>query len=211
MSTPIRTLLASFKDSTDLVEVHDSYTQMSVPPSRHMRKSQVADYFTTSTQPTIPPHSTPAILLPRLPATGTPPQIAQHPRVRNNNALLSQPTTADPLWLARRMLGKEMFMSPSYCLEFDTYYLVEEGTVCITQGTRPLTAQQRKMVDDDQHVFRTLGFAPVMQFLSARGEVGVLLVPAFTVHQVVLQSDALMTVGCFVPEGELGGCEKGVC
>jgi hypothetical protein len=45
MSKPIDALLDSFKDSCNLVEVYDSYTYMSIPPARHMRKSQVAENF----------------------------------------------------------------------------------------------------------------------------------------------------------------------
>lgn len=205
MSKPIETLLASFKNSTDLVEVHDTYTHMSSPPSRHMRKSQVADYFANNKVSVMSlARSTPAICLHRLPTASLPAQITELVRVRNNNAVLLEYTEADPLWMARRVLGQEMFLSPSYCFKFDTYYLCEEGTASITIGVKKLTAEERKKADVDESALAVHDFMPAMEILRAHGQFKFLVVPAYTVHAIMLQSDALMTVGHIVPKGENG-------
>ncbi|KAJ4383568.1 hypothetical protein N0V86_001622 [Didymella sp. IMI 355093] len=201
MSKPIEALLASFKDSSDLVEVYDSYTHMSIPPARHMRKSQVAEYFANNkiSHQSLG-RSTPAICLHRLPAAGVPTKITELVRARNNNAVLLEHIKVDPLWLARRMLGQEMFLSPDYCYKFDTYYLCEEGTASITIGAKKLTAEERKKADQDENSLAVYGYLPAMEILRAHGEFKFLVVPAYTVHEIMLQSDALLTVGHIVPK-----------
>ncbi|KAF3045039.1 hypothetical protein E8E12_005468 [Didymella heteroderae] len=204
MSKPIESLLASFKDSTDLTEVHDTYTHMSLPPSRHMRKSQVADYFANHKLSGLSlGRSTPAICLHRLPAAGVPTQIAELVRVRNNAVQLEH-INADPLWLARRVLGQEMFLSPNYCFRFDTYYLCEEGTASITVGAKKLTAEERKKADEDENALAVHEYMPAMEILRGHGDFKFLVVPAYTVHALMLQSDALLTVGHIVPKSENG-------
>ncbi|KAF2631621.1 hypothetical protein BU25DRAFT_192146 [Macroventuria anomochaeta] len=171
-----------------------------------MRKSQVAGYFANTKQTSLTTRSSPAIL-PRLPAAGVPNQIAQLTRARNNNAALLEHIKADPLWLARRMLGQEIFMSPNRCFKFDTYYLAEEGTVCIVQGAQKLTPEQRKMVDEHENVFFNVpDLLPAMEVLRAHVEFKFLVVPVYTVHQIMMQTDALMTVGHIVPKGENSEC-----
>jgi hypothetical protein len=205
MSKPIESLLSSFIDSTDLVEVHDTYTHMSLPPSRHMRKSQVADYFANNKVSYLSGgRSTPAICLHRLPAAGVPTQIAELARVRNNNAMLLEHIQVDPLWMACRVLGQEMFLSPHYCFKFDTYYLCEEGTASITIGAKKLTAEEKKKADENENALTVHDYMPAMEVLRAHGEFKFLVVPAYTVHAIMLQSDALMTVGHIVPKGEKG-------
>ncbi|KAF3032691.1 hypothetical protein E8E11_002021 [Didymella keratinophila] len=166
MSKPVKSLLSSFKTSTDLVRVHDTYTHMSLPPSRHMRKSQVADYFANNKVSNVSGgRSTPAICLHRLPAAGVPTQIAE-------------------------------------LVKFDTYYLCEEGTASITIGAKKLTAEERKKADDDEHALTVHDYMPAMEILRAHGEFKFLVVPAYTVHAIMLQSGALMTVGHIAPKGE---------
>jgi pantothenate kinase len=89
MSNPIESLLSSFTESNDLMEVHDTYTHMSLLPSRHMRKSQSVDYFANNKVSNVSgARSTPAICVQRLPAAGVPTQIAELVKVRNNNPML---------------------------------------------------------------------------------------------------------------------------
>lgn len=205
MSKPIESLLASFKDSTDLVEVHDSYTHMSIPPSRYMRKAQVAEYFANSNVSYMAlKRSSPAICLHRLQATGVPPQVVELVRARKNDAVMLEHVKTDPLWPARRVLGQEMFLSHNYCFKFDTYYLCEEGAVSITIGAQKLTAEEKKKADGDENALAVHEYMPAMEVLRAQGKFKFLVVLAYTVHGFMLQSDALLTMGHIVPKGESG-------
>lgn len=173
MSTPIKSLLASFKDSTELVDVHETYSEfshdLSAFASRRTLKSEVADYFFNAKPLSLTTPPGPPILLPRLPTAGEPPQVAELTRARKNNAVLLEHIKADPLWLARRMPGQEAFRSVSRCFKFDTYYVAEEGTICFIQGARKLTYKQRKVVGkSENYSFNVLDLLPAGETDGAR-------------------------------------------
>lgn len=204
MSKSIESLLSLFNFSSNFVEVYDTYTHVSLPPSQYMRKSQVADYFANNKVSNLScGRSPPAICLHRLPAAGVPSQIAELVRVRNNNVMLLKHLQADTLWLARRVLGQEMFLSSYYCFKLDTYYQ-EEGTSSTAIGARKLTAEERKMMDEIENTLTVHNYTPAMEILRAHGQFEFLVVPAYTVHAIMLQSDTLMTVEYIVPKGEKG-------
>ena len=170
-----------------------------------MRKSQVVDYFDNNKVSNVSgARSTPAICLQRLPATGVPTQIAELVKVRNNNAVLLEYIQTDPRWMARQVLGQEMFLSPHYRFKFDTYYLCEEGTASITIGAKKLTTGEMKKADENENALTVHDYMPAMEILRAHGEFKFLVVPSYTVDAIMLQSDALMTVGHIVPRGGEG-------
>lgn len=94
-----------------------------------------------------------------------------------------------------------MFKSSGYCLEVDTYYLAEKSTIAITQGVRKLIPEELKKIVDGGAVSDMADYMPAIEFLRAHGDFKVLMVPAYTLHQIMLQSDALITAGYVVLEG----------
>ena len=98
-----------------------------------------------------------------------------------------------------------MWKSTNLCYKFNTYYLAEEGTLQICQGAQALTAEQRKIIDEQVNVFVDIGgLMPYLETLRAHGSFKFLVMPTHTVHGVMMHTDTLTTTGHIVRKSESG-------
>jgi hypothetical protein len=138
--TEIDTLLASWKDLSELVPVEHSTVPRSIP-SIKASKAQVKVHFQS------PGRSAHPISCPRLPALGIPQQIVLINHTRNNVRALQYYMANNPAYLAHRMLFMRDFVSAPHYTTAETYFWTEQGEPVVEVNGRPLKIVEQWELD----------------------------------------------------------------
>jgi hypothetical protein len=138
--TEIDTLIASWKDLSELVPIEHSTSPRSIPSTK-ASKAQVKAHFQS------PGRSAHPISCPRLPALGIPQQIVLINHTRNNVRALQYYMANNPAYLAHRMLFMRDFISAPRYTTAETYLWAEQGEPVVEVNGRPLKVGEQLELD----------------------------------------------------------------
>ena len=138
--TEIDTLLASWKDLSELVPIEHSTVPRSIPSTK-ASKAQVKAHFQS------PGRSAHPISCPSLPALGIPQQIMLINHTRNNVPALQYYIANDQKYLAHRMLFMRDFVSSPRYTTAETYLWAEQGEPVVEVNGRPLKIVEQWELD----------------------------------------------------------------
>ena len=193
----ITALIASWADLQETIDVEE----LDTPSNRLVQwtKGQVKQRFENRGS------SQPAICCPRLPAISVPDLVIEMNDDRNNDVALFHHNSLSPLWLARRMLAQKDFSVVGRCEVFDTYFLVKQGKLVCLPASRPLLEDDRQRFDQDPEAARYMVSSYACTAPAAVGAGDFMVIPAYTLYNLVVEEDALVVTGHIVPHREDAG------
>lgn len=183
------TITKLITDVSERVEVESSEASLHDPHVESWSIERVKQHFESSTK-NYP------IICQRLPCTELPSIVHTACSARISPQAKLELQQRDPYFFGQRVLGQEGAIQWEQMSKFESYIVVNQGTIFLILTTMPVTKEDEARLERHDLSFDIKAYKPIKHTMS---EGDMALIPARFARMIIFGKDSLLTVGNLPP------------